>query len=307
MNKWKVPKTRQIQLCRSRNVTRYFSTQGLFIRSLVALCFFAFINTWANTPPEALALALQQSQQGMQDRLQHSPFNRPLLLSSQEAAEHLGGDLYASLAPGLDALAPVAASAERWCEILLLLSNAKACRALPDTAPARLQLSISSSKTADASGASLTEFTLDARAAEPGYMAATLRAADGPAGTQNIQLRLEAIPQPGGHSFIHLQYAYDTHLLGRMAMQAYLQTLGRGKTGFTLIDQGGVPTPIGGARGVIERNTMRYFLGLECALTHAAQPVSERFGQMAACWWGAVEQYPQPLHEMARDEYLAIN
>ena len=258
----------------------------------------------ANTLPEAQAL--QQSRAAMDANLQHSPFKRPLLLSSQEAGDMLHGDLYASLDASLGALAPLAGSAERWCEILLLLSNAKACQVVPGSQPARLQLRISSSKTADSSGASETEFNLSTNTAEPDWVTATLRAADGPTGTRDIQLQLQAIPQPGGHSFIHLHYGYTTQWLGRVAMQGYLQTLGRGKTGFTQVPDGDHSVAIGGVRGVIERNTMRYFLGLECALQHANQAEPQRFGQMAACWWGAVEQYPQTLHEMGREEYLAM-
>ena len=163
----------------------------------------------------------------------------------------------------------------------------------------------SSSKTADTAGAEETSFVLSLQTAEPDYLDATLLAATGPAGTRDITLRVQAVPLSASRSFVHLHYSYNTQWLGRIAMQAYLQTLGRGKLGFT-------PAPdtasgyIAGARAVIERNTVRYFLGLDCALASAAHEAPERFGNMAACWYGAVEQYPLQLHEMARSEYLAI-
>jgi hypothetical protein len=168
-----------------------------------------------------------------------------------------------------------------------------------------LKVLVSSSKTADTAGASETDFVLKVQAAEPDYLNAALLAATGPAGTRDIALQLQAVPLSAGRSFVHLHYSYNTQWLGRVAMQAYLQTLGRGKLGFT-------PNPenssgyIDGARAVIERNTMRYFLGLDCALASATQEAPERFGNMAACWYGAVSQYPLQLQEMGRSEYLGM-
>ena len=59
----------------------------------------------------------------MEEALSHSPLKRPLLLQSQEAAEHLSGDLYASVEYGIAALDAATGNTERWCEIMLLLSN----------------------------------------------------------------------------------------------------------------------------------------------------------------------------------------
>ena len=55
-------------------------------------------------------------------------------------------------------------------------------------------------------------------------------------------------------------------------------------------------TYLGGVSGVIERNTMRYFFGFECALVSKTQHAPERFSSMALCWCEQVENYPVKLH-----------
>jgi hypothetical protein len=281
--------------------------RNAFIRIWLSVGLGLYCSTaFSNTAPEALAL--QQTLRSMEDSLSRSPLKKPLAISSQESSEHLSGDLYASVEYKLSAMGDAAGSAERWCEIVLLLSNTKACRASNSPKANTLLVSVSSSKTADAADATFTEFHLDVRPPDSTYFEAGITASEGPTGTRDITLRLQAIPIAATRSFVHLHYAYNTHWLGRMAMQAYLQTLGRGKLGFTPMAEtdGSASNYIGGARAVIERNTMRYFLGLECALAFVQQEAPQRFNSMAGCWYGQVEKYPLQLHEMLRSEYLSM-
>lgn len=251
---------------------------------------------------------MQQSYRSMGDSLSHSTLLRPLQISSLESAEHLSGDLYATVSYGLATLNTTVSESVRWCEVMLLLSNSKACRLNSGTKNGRLQVIMSSSKTPDSSGATPTEFQLQVNTATNDYVDAVLQAAAGPMGTHNISLRVQAVPLSSTNTYIHLHYSYDTSWLGRMAMQAYLQTAGRGKFGFTPNPRGdaGDDAYIAGARGVIERNTMRYFLGLDCAMASATQQAPQRFNSMAACWYEQVEKYPLQLHEMPRTEYLSM-
>lgn len=276
-----------------------------FFRFSLCLGVLVYCSTaFSNSPPEALAL--QQNYRAMEQGLLHSPFKRPLALASQESAEHLSGDLYASVDHSLATLSAATANPERWCEIVLLLSNTKACRVGSDPQNGTLQVSVSSSKDANMADATVTTFKQDVRLVSNEYLDAGISAQEGPMGTQDISLRLQAVPLSATRAFIHLHYSYNTHWLGRMAMQTYLQTLGRGKLGFTPLEEADANngSTIGGARAVIERNTMRYFLGLDCALAFAPQEPPQRFNAMAACWYGQVEKYPLQLHEMQRSEYL---
>jgi hypothetical protein len=140
------------------------------------------------------------------------------------------------------------------------------------------------------------------------YFAITLTAKDGPLGTSNYRIRLEAVELPGQQSFLHLTYAYDVGLAGRLAMQTYLATVGADKVGFTLVSPGGNAPPIhvAGVRGVVERNTMRYYLAIDSYLASQREPPATQLEHRLQSWFSAVERYPRQLHEVERSDYLAM-
>ena len=63
---------------------------------------------------------------------------------------------------------------------------------------------------------------------------------------------------------------------------------------------------IDGLRGLIERNTMRYYLAIEAHLGSLAAPPSARVEQRILDWYAASERYPRQLHDIAQSEYLAL-
>jgi hypothetical protein len=91
-------------------------------------------------------------------------------------------------------------------------------------------------------------------------------------------------------------------MAGRLAMQAYLATAGAGKVGFTPAGN----DLIGGMRGVVERNTMRYYLAIDAYLNTAAGPAGQRVERRLMEWFDSTEQYKRQLHELDRDAYLAM-
>jgi hypothetical protein len=107
---------------------------------------------------------------------------------------------------------------------------------------------------------------------------------------------------------LHLTYGYAAGFIGRVAMNTYLGTLGQGKVGFTETDTpaGGPPRYIDGVRGLVERNTMRYYLAIDSFLAATQAPVSEQFEKRLQSWFTASAQYPKQLHEMDRAQYLTM-
>ena len=126
--------------------------------------------------------------------------------------------------------------------------------------------------------------------------------------THDYRIEVELVALDHQRSFLHLSYSYSAGFAARMAMQAYLSTLGRDKVGFSEIGrtQDGQRQLVGGSRGVVERNTMRYYLAIEAYLASLAQPPARQFEQRLADWQTGVERYPRQLRELERDEYLAL-
>ena len=250
---------------------------------------------------------LQKTYTALEAQLQSSPLKRPALIASAESVDAVSGDLHAVMEQSLEALKSMATNPRRWCEVILLLSNTKACQVEGGSLEPKLSVLASSSKGQSAAGATTSLFQLSVPTDTPEYLNVMMLADSGPMGTRQLRLQLGAIALTPARSFLHLHYSYNTSWMGHMAMQTYLQTLGRGKTGFTAVDSAeSASTFIGGARGVIERNTMRYFLGLECSLATHGPESAARFQAMASCWYDEVERYPQQLHEMSRSDYLGM-
>ncbi len=276
---------------------------------LLAVCAMGCVRAQSADPDPG---GMQRLYQSMRPRMAQSPFRRALVLDSSEAPGPTSGDIYAVMDVALERLALVNRDPVRWCEILLLLSNSKNCAvSTSDGAPTLLLRMGTKGPQALASTTPL-DFRFSSSAAQAPVVETLLNATTGPMGTKDGTLSLRAIALGADKSFIHLHYSYRSSLAGRMATEVYLQTLGRGKVGFSAEQaapgEAGQPVAgalVGGVRGIIERNTMRYFLGLRCALQFASNEVpGQRFGLMAPCWYDETERYALQLHEMPRQDYL---
>ncbi|HTE40837.1 MAG TPA: hypothetical protein VK629_08400, partial [Steroidobacteraceae bacterium] len=140
------------------------------------------------------------------------------------------------------------------------------------------------------------------------YQRMVLTAAMGPLNTSNYRIVLEVAELDGKRSFLHLRYSYENGMAARVAMRGYLATVGRDKIGFTVVGRkhNGDPVFTRGMRGVIERNTMRYYLAIEAYLDSLSTPTSERIDRRLNDWFINNERYAAQLHELERDEYLTM-
>jgi hypothetical protein len=152
------------------------------------------------------------------------------------------------------------------------------------------------------------DFAFRVVADTPDYLTVRLDADTGPLSTRNYRIIFEAIPLESGRTFIHLSYSYAYGLAGRLALQTYLGTVGSSKVGFTVVgmQSDGKPRHVGGLRGVVERNSMRYYLAIEAFLGAMSVSPPARFEKRLHDWFDAVERYPLQLHEMERSDYLEM-
>ena len=125
-------------------------------------------------------------------------------------------------------------------------------------------------------------------------------------GTRDYRIALEAIPLETGQTFIHLAFSNAYGSLGRLAMQAYFATTARDRVGFTVLDTqpDGRLRHVGGMRGAVERNAMRYYLAIESYLGALSGSPQARFEKRIHAWYEASERYPRQLHEMEQGDYL---
>ncbi|MDP1536951.1 MAG: hypothetical protein Q8L95_07210 [Burkholderiales bacterium] len=251
--------------------------------------------------------ALLRAQYGtLQDKLRDNQFRRPLTMKSGETAEGVTGDIHALIDHPFATMAAALKSPRNWCDLLSLHLNTKYCRAATDGAADVLNVSIGKKFDQPLDEAYRVVFAHRVTALTPAYLQVRLHATEGPLSTRDYHILLEAIPLDNGRTFIHLAYSYAYGLVGRLAMQTYLGTIGRDKVGFTVAgtQADGRSRYIGGIRGVVERNTMRYYLAIEAFLGALSVPPQAQLEKRLHDWFTASERYPRQLHEMEQKPYL---
>ncbi|HEV2007780.1 MAG TPA: hypothetical protein VGQ88_03565 [Burkholderiales bacterium] len=239
-------------------------------------------------------------------RLSNNQFQKPLYLNSSESQDGVTGEIYALIDHPFATAAAALNSPGDWCEILILHINTKYCRASMGGQGSVLNVSIGKKYDQPLDQAYRVEFAYRVAAQTSDYLQVRLNADQGPLSTRNYRIELEAVPLDNGRTFIHLSYSYAFGRMGRLAMQVYLGTVGSGKVGFTVAgtQTDGQPLHIGGMRGVVERNTMRYYLAIEAFLGALSAPPQARLEKRLRDWFAAAERYPRQLHEMEQGEYL---
>jgi hypothetical protein len=275
---------------------------GLFTSLVVTLFALA-------TPVAAQdAQALRARHEALRAQLADNPFGRPLYVESSESSGQHKGAIYAVLEQPFKRVGTALRHAAQWCDVLILQPNVKNCEAATSGGGETLGLFIAR-KNADAlDEAYRADFTYDAPAAGADYLHVALNAPEGPLGTTDYRIKLEAAPLDPNRTFLHLAYSYTLRAAARMGMSMYLSTTGRDKVGFSVASRtpDGKPVFVGGVRGVVERNTMRYYLGVEAYLATLDVPVAERMEKRLRAFYAALERYPRQLHELELAEYLEI-
>jgi hypothetical protein len=240
----------------------------------------------------------------LQDKFANNQFGRPLVLESTQAADDLKGDVYAVVEHPFPMVEQALKSADHWCDILILHLNVKRCRTSSGM-PKTLSLSVGRKFDQPIEDAYQLEFTYQVVAATPDYLQVQLSAAEGPLSTKNYRIQVEAAPIDARRTIIHMSYAYGYGFTARIAMQTYLGTIGSQKVGFTILDRkDGKPVYQAGVLGLLERNTMRYYLAIDAYLSAYSLPPTEQAERRIREWYAGTERYAAQLHEMGEAEYL---
>ena len=250
------------------------------------------------------AATLRARHAALQDKFANNQFGRPLVLESVETSGDLKGDVYAVVDHPFPLVQQALQSADHWCDILILHLNVKRCRA-SGAAAKTLNLSVGRKFDQPIEDAYQLNFAYRVVAATNDYLQVLLTADEGPLSTKNYRIQVEAVPVDAKRSVVHMSYAYGYGFAARMAMQTYLATLGSAKVGFTILDRkDGKPVYQAGVLGLLERNTMRYYLAIDAYLSAYSLPAADQFEKRIREWYASTERYAAQLHEMEQNEYL---
>ncbi len=272
---------------------------GLLLLSLAAL------HAWAqSSPPEALRAQFA----ALRDKGTGQLADRSIYLNSTESAERMQGEVHALIDQPFEQVRQELAKAEHWCDVLVLHINVKYCRAVRTAAGEQLVSGVGRKFDQPLSEVYWVRFGFQVATNLGDHLLVELRAPTGPLSTRDYRIVVEAVPHASGQSLVRMTYSYGYGTAARWAMKTYLATLGRGKSGFSVVGQspGGQPLRVEGVRGVVERNTLRYYLALQSHLQASGAPPPAQLQQSLDLWFSATERYAEQLHEMDRADYLAM-
>ena len=252
------------------------------------------------------AEALHSRHAALRAALAENAFGRPLYVESSESGAEHKGAIYAILDEPFKRLSTALRRAEQWCEVLVLQANVKHCEAANGGETLAIFVARKSSDSLE--DAYRAEFKYGVPALTADYLKVALHAPEGPLGTNDYRIRLEATPLDAERTFLHLAYSYSLRGAARIGMNMYLATSGRDKVGFSIVDRTpeGKPVYVGGVRGMVERTTMRYYLALEAYLDTLDAPAPERVEKRLRAFHAGLERYRRQLHELELAEYLEI-
>jgi hypothetical protein len=254
------------------------------------------------------ASALRAKHESLKAKLADNPFRQPLVLESAQSSGDLKGEVYAVVEQPFGVVGPALQGMEHWCELLILHLNVKNCSFAGKPPAEVLSLVVGRKFDQPLDDGYKVDFAYAMPASSTDYLRVQMAAETGPLSTRNYRLALEAVPLDAKRSFIHMSYSYAYGTAARLAMQAYLSTAGREKVGFSVTGKtdDGKPIYIDGVRGVVERNTMRYYLAIEAYLGSLSAQPGEQQERRLRDWYASTERHSQQLHEMEREEYLTM-
>lgn len=280
----------------------------LILFMVAAAClFFAGSVSAGDKPRQGEALLLDTYQRNL-TRLEKNGFGLPLFLESKEQGDRVHVDVYGLFAYPFKRVADGLKAPASWCDIVSLHPNVKACTYREQSGTWLLTFYLGNKDYHPPEEARQVIYQFKNIDQQKGYVNTLLNAASGPFGTGDHRLRFEAIPIDGGRTFVHVSYDYRDSIALRLAAKAYFATIGRGKIGFTVTrtDELGNPVYIGGPRGAIERNAVRYFLAIQSFMDSWTYPENTLFSRRSSTWYDLANQYRKQLFDLDKHDYLAI-
>lgn len=271
----------------------------------LALILISVGSAFAVVKPRSSAEILLATYQRHVTNLETSSFGLPLFLESFEQGDRVHVDVYGIFAYPFGSVANVLKVPANWCDIVTLHPNVKACTSRKLSGSQQLMFYVGRKGYEPLEDAHQVIYNYRIVEQQSGYLDIILSADAGPFGSKDHTMRFEALPLAGGKTFVHVSYEYSDSAALRLAAKVYFATLGRAKVGFTVTgtDKDGQKIYIGGPRGSIERNAVRYYFAIQ---TFMNNPEKSHFNVRLGQWYDLTIRYPKQLFDLTRKDYLSF-
>jgi hypothetical protein len=241
-------------------------------------------------------------------RLAVNSFGLPLYLDSFELEERVYVDVYGIFDYPFSSIVSALNVPATWCDIVTLHPNVKACTQSERSGDWLLTFYLGRKFYQPPEDANLVVYRYRNVMQQQGYLDIVLTADVGPMGTDDHRMMFEALPLDGGKTFVHVSYSYRDTVALRLAEKLYFTTLGRNKAGFTVTgrDSNDKPILIGGPRGAVERNAVRYYLAIQAYMSTLSCSEESRLRMRLSKWYDLTIPFRRQLFDLEKAEYLMI-
>ncbi|MCH8542113.1 MAG: hypothetical protein LAT61_00960 [Alcanivorax sp.] len=233
--------------------------------------------------------------------IQKADFDAPIYVESRQDSDKVEGGIYVLIDTPFEMLHSMLSDKRVWCEIIFLHFNIKACVMDLGSDPTTVSLYTGRLYYQSPEDAHRSDYVFEAFSFQNDYLNTVLYGPEGPFGTRDYRIVIQAVPVDADNSLVHVSYSLRHNMVTRVAQRIYFASAGRHRIGFSVEDNGGTPEPVRGVRGMVERNTMRFYLALEAFLQ---SPEGDEHIQRLKNWHALTDQYPDQLRELDLDTYL---
>lgn len=298
----------------TRKALQKLSTLWLALLTITAINYSSEVFAAASTTDEPNYETLLQSYQKIKPRLAHNKYNAPVDIRSDIEDNRATGHVYAVLQHPFTDVSNMLQSASDWCDATMLHINIKMCinnnaqHKPQSNATPTITLFVGQKEYQTPAQSYRIDYHYRATTKTARFIQVELTAPTGPMDSKDYRISVEVIPIDDHSSFMHFSYSARYALFSRLMLDTYLATLGRNKVGFTKtgIENDGKPIYIKGLQGIIERNSMRYFLAINAYLDTASLPTNKRYIASLNEWYDFSLKYKRQLYELDRAQYLDI-
>jgi len=255
---------------------------------------------------QASAAKLQATYVQLENELEENDYGIPVYILSNGENNTMLGEIYGIIDHPFLTVHDSLATPKNWCDIVPLHLNIKACTYQHMDGICKLTFYTGRKFYEKADDVYQIGYDFSLTQDQQNYFHANLSGGSGPMGTKDYNIQVEAIPLNDSKTFIHFSYSYKYNFLTSIGMNTYLATIGVNKVGFSITgeDEDGQPIYTDGIRGIIERNSVRYYFAIQSYLDTLHVEQNKIFHTRINKWFDFTEEYPRQLREMDRNDYL---
>ncbi|MCI0507428.1 MAG: hypothetical protein L0Z73_15145 [Gammaproteobacteria bacterium] len=273
---------------------------------LFPLLLYPYYSFAGNAAPSSHYQSLMSQYNSIKASLESNQYGVPVYIRSEFRKDVASGEVYALLNHDFATVAASLGSSDQWCDVVSLHINVKGCDVdAGNQSQDQLTIYVGRRHYQTPDEAHEMQYRFHKADSLPDYLHVNLTSGSGPYGTTEYLLTFEVIPFDDSSSFIHFKYSYHYGLMAKLAIEGYLATIGKNKVGFTVkdYDAENQPVYVQGLQGIVERNSMRYFIAIR-AFLDASGMRGEQWENRVEQWYQLASGFERQFMEVRDREYI---